>query len=339
MVSVRIAPAENGSFIRRILSRLALIALGIALSLFVAEALLSGGALVVRLGNRPDIASTQSTQRILCLGDSNTYGLYLPHSQAYPAILQRRWDAEGTLAAAEIVNMGVPGTNSSRLRVAVDRILQLMHPGVVMIMIGVNDAWTVPVPLNNSESRVQWLWDHSRVFRLLFMIRRAMINRRPGRQGGAGHAPQEGSNTNHGVSIEFVPPARKQPRGIVHAQGQDIDLSFTRRRRTASPGWTKEADVDIRAIIDRIRRSGAKPILITYPADTQSLYYRANDVIRNVARSTRTWLIDVGAVFRANCPEGVCPELLQPNYHATAKGNELVANTIVQFFLANERRD
>ena len=75
-----------------LLPRLALVVVGLVLALLL-EAGLQIGAAYVRVTGRA--VSTQWTTRggrMLCLGDSNTYGIWVDGRQAYPAVLQQLWN-------------------------------------------------------------------------------------------------------------------------------------------------------------------------------------------------------------------------------------------------------
>src|SRR5262249_49751859 len=116
-------------------------------------------------------------RRIVTIGDSNTYGVWLTdRSQAYPSVLEELWNATPGAPPLEVINLGYPGTNSSVARNILREALVELRPDLVTVMIGTNDWWTVVVPLQVPDWRTTlWnrLWRWSRVYRLLFMIRRA----------------------------------------------------------------------------------------------------------------------------------------------------------------------
>jgi acyl-CoA thioesterase I len=78
-----------------------------------------------------------SRPRIVVLGDSLTAGLGLPESEAYPALLQQKLDAEGY--AFQIVNAGVSGDTTAgglrRLDWALDGDVKIL-----IIALGANDG-------------------------------------------------------------------------------------------------------------------------------------------------------------------------------------------------------
>jgi hypothetical protein len=102
----------------------------------VLEALLQVAALAVHLGGGPTQAAwLTGNRRVLCLGDSNTYGLYLAdRAQAYPQTFEALWNERVVSPRIEVLNLGYPGTNSSRLRRDLPRMLETFAPDVVVLM-------------------------------------------------------------------------------------------------------------------------------------------------------------------------------------------------------------
>src|SRR5262249_54867562 len=109
----RMTAVSLRSRVRVVLQHLALVVLGFAVALVVAEGLLQAAAWYVRAtGRSPQAIRLTGSERVVCVGDSNTYGLYLQRDQGDPAELQKQWNAHPDLPPIEVVNLGVPGTNS-----------------------------------------------------------------------------------------------------------------------------------------------------------------------------------------------------------------------------------
>src|SRR6185295_14844726 len=106
--------------------------------------------------------------------------LYLEHpeTEAYPKVFERLWNQANDLPPIEVMNLGFPGTNSSAARNIFRQALAQVHPDAVTVMVGGNDWWTVSRQLQTLDWRGElavWLWTHSRVYRLLYMVRRSML--------------------------------------------------------------------------------------------------------------------------------------------------------------------
>jgi hypothetical protein len=115
--------------------RAALFALLIAGS---TELLLQAASLFVR-GRGPE-AVPEARVRILCVGDSHMYGAGVPLDQSFPAHLQRQLE-ERAPGRYSVINLGVPGMNTSQLRERLALQISRYRPDLVIAWAGVNNAW------------------------------------------------------------------------------------------------------------------------------------------------------------------------------------------------------
>jgi hypothetical protein len=281
-----------------VLLRASLILLGLLLSAVAVEAILQLGALYIRSqGTAVESWTTSGALRVLSLGDSNTYGLHLKdRNQAYPMVLQQLWRQRFPRQPIEVINAGVPGTNSSKLRNQFPALLRAFNPDVVTIMIGVNDFWTEPEPIRSldveqSEEPFS-LWRYSRLYRLLYMIVRAS------------QQPQ--------VEVEFANPQGYRPgRGTVRYGKEAFDLGWTQQAPTGVRGWQAMHMENCKAIAEQARAAGATLIFLTYASQSQ-FYGVANMMVRKAAAVTDVPLVDLQPVFQARCPQGDCRDLYYP---------------------------
>lgn len=311
--------------LRKVAARGGAIAFGVLAALVLLELVLRVGASVV-----PEPSDLRSwdgaAPRVLCLGDSNTYGIFLPRrDDAYPHQLQLALGRRGQ--QVDVINLGYPGNNSSRIRAALPSALATVRPDTVTVMVGANDFWTVPeaVPATGdaSASRGQWWWRHSRAFRFLFMLRQALSPR--------GAAPA--------VTYRADPAQRLRPEDTAtlpaDVQGE-IELGGHRfvggweRKEGGVPNWQVGLRDNLAAIVAEVRDSGAEVVLITYPSE-QDAYRFANQVIREVASETGVPLIDLGVQFRALCAAPPCPEIFYPDGHPTAAGHAAAGERVADW--------
>lgn len=89
--------------------------------------------------------------RVLCLGDSITFGDKLDEEDSFPAVLERLLQARWPDADVEVLNAGVPGYSSLQ-GVALWEKLRKYDPAVVVVAFGVNDLWDSEV--RDSENLV-----------------------------------------------------------------------------------------------------------------------------------------------------------------------------------------
>ena len=88
-----------------------------------------------------DKGETCNGYRILCLGDSYTYGLGVKEEQAYPAHLETFLKERCANGSLRVVNAGRPGINTPILSDKFARMLHFYQPDLVLVMIGANDIW------------------------------------------------------------------------------------------------------------------------------------------------------------------------------------------------------
>lgn len=78
----------------------------------------------------------ENTFRILCIGDSHTFGMDAPREMSYPAQLERLLNATRVNTRYVVVNQGVPGFNSSQTLNLLREILDGPHPDPQLVLVG-----------------------------------------------------------------------------------------------------------------------------------------------------------------------------------------------------------
>jgi len=295
--------------------RLALVPIGILLGLLMLEGGLQIGAFFMKRSKRGElpVAWVTGNLRVLCLGDSNTYGLWLERKEAYPQQLEALWNQRTTTPKLEVLNLGFPGTNSSRLVRDLPRLLETFDPDILILMVGVNDFWTLPFPIDEAqEARPQksFLARHSLVYRLYYLIRRGQV----------------------ADKVEIVmDPKGSLAEGAQH-KARVGDLEFDMGFVKADKGlWGDSAALkeNLNRLIEESRAAGTKLYLMTY-ASKKNFYIPASKAISEVALETGTPLIDLAAIFEPICPNDDCPDTLFPDGHPKASGYAIVAEAIIE---------
>ena len=278
----------------------------------------------------------QRTQRvrILVLGDSNTYGLYLEPADAYPAQLEALWNRDHD-PDLEVVNMGYPGTNSSTVVAHLEKAVATFRPDLVLIMIGVNDYWTVPLgggieSGSGPASLLDALRRHSRVYKLLALLlgagdageSRGRFVLDPTRMTG-----EHAAKLEHDVRSEVTTEGTLGEDVVIDDQRFDFRYRF---RGPSDPQTSGAATIEanLRRIVEMARALDVDVLFLTYASD-RDFYQRANRAVRgSLARLRYPGLVDVTASF--DCSDATaCEEYFFPDQHATAKGNTVIAKTLV----------
>jgi lysophospholipase L1-like esterase len=305
-----------------LLRRGALIVLGLAAALLAAEVLLQAGAAYRRWsGTRPELAVGEGT-RILCVGDSHTYGLYLEPDQSYPGQLQRLL-GDGV----QVVNLGFPGMNSSRLRAELPAMLDAIHPSVVFILIGVNDLWTAPVPVDAAAARAEswssWLYRRFRVYRLLYIL-----------VSGIGLQEQ-------GAQPVVMPRVSMESTATIDGQEAEarygdhtFKLGWQPVSKDHPPQAAEQAD-NLARIVEEVRQHGAEPVVLTYPSD-HNVYQKVSAAIAERARRAGAPLIDLNAQFKEQCAAGGCATLFFGDGHPTEPGYRQMAEILAAWLRQQE---
>jgi lysophospholipase L1-like esterase len=117
---------------------------------------------------------SEGSFRILCVGDSNTYGTGVERVETYPAQLQRFLNETPGTTRLQVTNLGVPGSNSAQVRNRLPQYLELYDPDLVIVLIGVNDYWnpeeTESRPATSSGERLHRRLSQLRTYRLVLLL-------------------------------------------------------------------------------------------------------------------------------------------------------------------------
>jgi HEAT repeat protein/lysophospholipase L1-like esterase len=89
----------------------------------------------------------EGVHRVVCLGDSVTFGYGVGRNQAYPSVLQSRLDARGP--GVEVINVSLMAWSTRQERIAYERIARRYHPDLILLGVCLND----PQELANNLSR------------------------------------------------------------------------------------------------------------------------------------------------------------------------------------------
>ena len=105
-------------------------------------------------------AKAAGTTRIICLGESSTFGFFDRDSFTYPALLQRVFpDHRGDDSArVEVINAGIPQANSDNIRAMLKGEILGYDPDVITVYAAYNDV--TPMDQNTVQRVLNWLHGH-----------------------------------------------------------------------------------------------------------------------------------------------------------------------------------
>jgi len=262
---------------RRILFVVLSTILGLVAGLFCTELALRIAAGFYGFREGPDVVIRGS--RILCLGDSNTYGVFYDASEAYPGQLQKQLDRTSG-QAWRVINKGLPGMNSSQVVAQLDRELARYSPSHTVVSIGLNNYWNEAGSEGESAASL-WLSDF-RLYRLYRLLPSRPAQAEPDEFDAARPDLKRTKGEAGFTAFEDAATGRR----LIHHRG-DPDWSIPdriARRRLRD---------DLEEIAAIARRRSTKLLLLTYAAfpldDTSrphhdSKFYRMSESMSEVMR-------------------------------------------------------
>jgi len=309
------------------------IILGPVLILLTAELFMQIGALLVQSTHRklPSNWITHNT-RVLTLGDSNTYGIYLPENQSYPAQLQEQWNQRFPDQPIEVLNMGYPGMSSFRVLDNFNAMVETVKPDLILLLVGTNDFWAEPEMLkadNFSMGRRlrRFLHDWSRVYRLYYMWQqsRAALNEVDmGKRADFGWIEEQKYRIGKMLAWKRDKANEKNEEVITFGKKK-----FVVARDGRSSGHIHYLKLNLGKMALLAQQHEVPLYLLTYPASKG--YYRDPNIrIREAAIEFGLPLIDLEDAFRRECPDSSqCPVLFFGDLHPNAAGYTKAASLIV----------
>ena len=277
------------------------LAIGTVLALASAEALLwvLGGI----LGTEERSVALGGGPTILCVGDSNTYGVHLEAEDSYPGQLQAFLDASGEHFT--VVNQGCPGLNMTQVRLGLEQTIQDVDPVAVVVFAGVNDRWSNagrPVWSSAGSSLGSTLLEKSRVLKL---VRLVLV------------ADGSADATTGGASV-----AERLPTGRFPPQPDNFGNKAAEETRTS-------IRTNLESIVATCNEWGAAVVFVGYPLFSNDINQEVNAPIRETAEKLGVPFVDLERRFRGL--SGVFGNILYipRDSHLSAVGNHESARLVL----------
>lgn len=217
----------------------------------------------------PELTRPLRGSRILCVGDSHTYGLHVTREANYPAQMQTALDSLLGPGKYTVINRGVPGMNSSQIASSLKSWLDEFDPSYVILCGGVNNVWNTTKPV---DGHLPWYWK----LRTYKFMRIAL----------------------HGVEGGRLKIKRKaNDKSVRWKKGGELFVEHLKGRVENYEAWRMLAD-DLKRIDEMCRNAGAQLILLTYAAsDNYERIGYANSVLRTFARCYMLAVVDAAVHF------------------------------------------
>lgn len=252
----------------------------------------------------------------ICVGDSNTFGVFEDTRDAYPAQLERLLGERAGARPVRVVNLGLPGSNTRQVLEVLERAVREHEPEVALVLVGVNNAWSWQPNAAIAFEDPPW-YERLRLVRLtrLFLFSFERLEPRDDRD----------------LLLQEVDPVT----GDMRVAGRD---RTGRRVKYAAVGVgpkreTAELEASIvdglAAMARRFEGGACRLVFLTYAAD-EGWYAPANRAIREAARETGTLLVDCERALAPSREHLPTETLFYPDYHPRALGYELLARAALQ---------
>jgi len=302
------------------------VAFGLLLAIATLEVGLRVAALVVR-EPRPTANMREGTVSILTLGDSHTYGVFYSAEESYPGQLQALLD-EHAPGRFQVINLGIPGMNSSEIVRSLPGWLARYEPAATVICVGVNNLWNDTAAAEPSgpvgfRSLRSW-----RLLRILDHRLRAKL----------GERPSERPDLERSVSPDSV-EHRDAATGevLVRHERRHEELEVEDGRRLLLR--------DLDRIDDLHRRTGVRMILLAYSTfrvpelgQAFTLHERMSDTLLAFGSERGLEVLDPRATMRRLVGSGPRASYFhsERDDHPNPAGYRILAELVAEALLAQE---
>lgn len=245
--------------------RLALVIFGTFLGLVLLE--LALGMLSLFYGHRQGIGLEGGEEVVLTLGDSHTYGVFLPPEASYPEQLQIELDAT-VPGRYRVINLGLPGMGSSTLVSHLPGWIERYRPGIVIVCVGINNLWNStrvrePPAGNEAAGLGRWL-SATRVVRFARLYRFAVEDRWLGRD----NLTYRNSTERPRLRRDLVAEGRE---GVEHRDAVTGELLVRHEGDIHQAGRDLEAaavvlERDLESMHRMLKAKGIELVLLAYAA-------------------------------------------------------------------------
>ncbi len=190
--------------------------------------------------NQPLMPKQPGTIRIVCLGDSVTFGFrappvwpdkptdYDPSWLPFPMLLEKELRAANPGRVIEVITMAVPGYTSHQGLAWLRRDIDELEPDLLLISFGWNDASFSDVPdreairTNKTAVGVRWLIDHSQAFAHATRWLRAKQTAKPDARLRPGPRVSQGEYVGNMMAIVQLAQARSIETIVIAAPYRDV---------------------------------------------------------------------------------------------------------------------
>jgi lysophospholipase L1-like esterase len=267
----------------------------VMLAVLCAETALQLASLASR--GRSELVERARRHRVLCVGDSHTYGAGVPESDTYPARLQAELDALEPGAYA-VANRGVPGFSTAQVLNRLPRWVEDFQPDTLVVWAGVNDAWN-DSEIGGGTAAKSWLHaiaDRSKLYRMYRVWRHDQRMAKQVDPVLEGETRPRRFRTETSEDGKYVRDAGARRTVTIYWDDGMETMDFDGAYREADPESARRAEENYEAIARYAADAGLRLVFITYPIPVQGFEF-ANRSMRRVAERHGATVVDSAAAM------------------------------------------
>ncbi|MGH7471740.1 MAG: SGNH/GDSL hydrolase family protein [Longimicrobiales bacterium] len=273
----------------------------------------------------PEFEATKpaSMIRIICLGESSTFGFFNSDTGTYPAILGRLMSdsARGNTAPRyEVINAGIPHANSDNIRAMVEHEILTYKPDVLTLYAGYNDAAALMAP-STLHKTLTWLHSHFASWvafkRLITALGGPDLPSRWSAQRAGSDSAQVGLQAR--LHRERY---RSNLQSMVSAvQGQGIPIVFIKQAVTT--GWGDSTGLSYQQKVSNAQQTLARGERISGSETMMVVHSALMAVLDSVAAAAQVPVVNFIEVVNRH------PEFFASYVHLTETGNTALAQALI----------
>jgi lysophospholipase L1-like esterase len=277
-----------------------------ALPVLVLLALAEGGLRVAArfAHDRATAWRPEARYRVLCVGDSHTFGFMVPSDESYPAHLQHFLDAQAA-GLYSVINLGIPGMNSAQVRNRLSAQIAQYRPDTVVVWCGANNTWNRAEVADDARPST-WLSDVLNSSRVIRFVRVALHDLRLERDF---HTLQQDLRSTVSGRVTRAPEDKvddplsmNATHTIRHWDGSTDRVHHQAGETLSESAAEAQADRDFTAMAEAARAAGIHLIFIKYPTALPAFAF-ANRAMVRAGEQHHLTVVDSAVSLRRVPPE------------------------------------
>ena len=254
---------------------------------------------------------------LVCMGDSNTFGVYEDGRDSYPAQLEALLDERMPGGPHRVVNLGIPGMNTRQVLNALPEALETYAPDAVLVLAGVNNTWSW-----TDDSAVEYAappWYEQ--------LRLAKLARVLWSRAGSPRTPEVVADLGGGEGIAMAAAGPDEPTLLAGRDRAGRSFAFASPPVTRRMGESELAlsiERDVRAIAAAAEEHGTPLVLLTYAIGVEP-QGTVNELVRGLSLDVGATLVDAERAVAPFEPRFGRQRLFYADTHPKALAYKLVA--------------